>query len=112
MRYVSVGYSSRSHSICAYLSYLIQINSFLTSTFSSLRTSIQNDIGSVNNVISGFINTINKIPGVNVNAPSISVPSLDSLQNVTLPSDFTTALQNLNNSLPTISQLKSTIEDM
>lgn len=47
-----------------------------------------------------------------ISIPNITVPSLDSLQNVQLPSDFTTALQNLNNSLPTIADLKNKIEDM
>lgn len=51
---------------------------------------------------------ITKIPGVK----GISVPDLSALQNVTLPQDFTDALTNLNNSLPTLSDLKDKVNDM
>ena len=91
----------------------VQINSFLSSTFNSIRTSIQNDLSTLNSAIQGFVKTYNDVPLLpNINIPNISVPSLSSLQNVTLPSDFTTALQKLNDSLPTIAELKNGIEDM
>ncbi|GJE97726.1 Plasma membrane fusion protein [Phanerochaete sordida] len=90
-----------------------EFNSFLTSTFSTIRTAIQNDIQAANSVITTAINAINKVnPFGNISAPQISVPSLDSLQNVTLPSDFQDALEKLNSSLPTISDLKSKIDDL
>ncbi|THH13147.1 hypothetical protein EW146_g7040 [Bondarzewia mesenterica] len=70
-----------------------EISNLITNTFNSLRTSIQNDISSANSVISSAVNAINKVnPFGNISAPQISVPSLDSLQNVTLPTDFQDAL--------------------
>lgn len=87
-----------------------QVNSFLTSLFGGLRTSIQSDVSTANSAITTAINAINKInPFGNISVPQISVPSLTALQNVTLPSDIETALTNLNASLPTISQLKDTV---
>lgn len=47
---------------------------------------------------------------VYIDVREISIPSLDALSNVTLPSDFTTALQNLNNPLPTVSDLKDKVD--
>ncbi|KAF7971606.1 hypothetical protein HWV62_20698 [Athelia sp. TMB] len=93
------------------IGFVSEINSFLSSTFSSLRTSIQNDVSTANSAITTAINAINKVnPFGNISAPQISIPSLDALSNVTLPSDFTTALQNLNNSLPTVSDLKDKVD--
>ncbi len=66
----------------------------------------------INNVVKSVVDTANKIPGINITPPQISTPSLSALDNVQLPSDFTSALQNLNNSLPTIADLKNKIEDM
>ncbi|KZP22041.1 hypothetical protein FIBSPDRAFT_859893, partial [Athelia psychrophila] len=93
------------------IGFVSEINSFLTSTFGTIRTSIQSDVGTANSAITTAINAINKVnPFGNINVPQISIPSLDALSNVTLPTDFTTALQNLNNSLPTVSDLKDKVD--
>lgn len=88
-----------------------QINSFLSTTFSGIRTSIQSDVSSANSAISSAISAINKVnPFGNISVPQLSVPSLDALQNVTLPTDFEDALNKLNASLPTVSDLKDKID--
>ncbi|KAH9995661.1 hypothetical protein BJV74DRAFT_976241 [Russula compacta] len=90
-----------------------EINSFLTNTFNSLRTSIQSDVASANSAVQTAINGINKVnPFGNITVPQFSIPSLDALQNVTLPTDFTNALTTLNASLPSVSVLKNTINDL
>ncbi|KAF9478798.1 hypothetical protein BDN70DRAFT_993907 [Pholiota conissans] len=90
-----------------------EINTVLQSVTASLRTSIQNDVASANSVITNFINTINKAnPFGNITPPQISIPSLDSLQNVTLPSSFQDALTNLNNSIPSVADIKDKIESV
>ena len=83
------------------------MSTFIQSTLSSLRTSIQSDIASVNSAIQTAVNGINKInPFADITAPQFSVPSLDSLQNVTIPDNFTQALINLNSSIPSPAQIK------
>jgi hypothetical protein len=90
-----------------------EINSFLTSTFSSLRTSIQNDVTTANSAVKTAIDGINKVnPFGNITAPQLSIPSLDALQNVTLPTDFLNALTSLNASLPSVSVLKHTVDNL
>ena len=90
-----------------------QINTVLQSVTSSLRTSIQSDIASANSVIQNAINGINKVnPFGNINAPQIAVPSLDALQNVTLPASFQDALTSLNASIPSVADLKGALESM
>jgi hypothetical protein len=80
---------------------------------SGLRTSIQNDISNANSVITTAINAINKVnPFGKINPPQITVPSLDALQNVTLPASFEQALTSLNNTLPTFNDLKQKIESV
>ncbi|KAH9957433.1 hypothetical protein BC827DRAFT_1363124 [Russula dissimulans] len=90
-----------------------EINTFLTNTFNSLRTSIQNDVSAANSAVQTAINGINKVnPFGNIQAPQFSIPSLDALQNVTLPTDFQDALTSLNASLPTVKVLKDTIDNL
>ncbi|KAI0303569.1 hypothetical protein B0F90DRAFT_1626461 [Multifurca ochricompacta] len=90
-----------------------EINTFLTNTFSSLRTSIQNDVTTANSAIQTAIDGINKVnPFGNIKAPQFSIPSLDSLQNVTLPTDFQDALTKLNASIPSVSVLKDTVNNL
>ncbi|CAL1706675.1 unnamed protein product [Somion occarium] len=83
------------------------------STFSGLRTSIQNDVAAANSAIKTVVDAVNKVnPFSDISVPQINVPSLDGLQNVSLPSDFQDALIKLNNSLPTIAELKDKVESI
>jgi len=70
-------------------------------------------VATANSAIQTAINGVNKVnPFGNINAPQLSIPSLNALQNVTLPTDFQDALTKLNASLPSVSVLKHTINDM
>lgn len=78
-----------------------------------MRTSIQSDVATANSAIQSAVNAVNKInPFGNINIPQLSIPSLDSLQNVTLPTDFEDALVKLNASLPTLADLKADLDNM
>ncbi|KZT41537.1 hypothetical protein SISSUDRAFT_1000423 [Sistotremastrum suecicum HHB10207 ss-3] len=91
-----------------------EISNAIQSTLSALRTSIQNDISSANSLINSTVDGINKILpfGKTITPPQISIPSLDALQNFTLPTDFETALTNLNNSIPSLDSLRQSIESV
>ncbi|KAF9452753.1 hypothetical protein P691DRAFT_803477 [Macrolepiota fuliginosa MF-IS2] len=90
-----------------------EVNSLLQTATSSLKTGIQNDIQSANSAIQSFIDGVNKInPFSDIQAPQISVPSLDGLTNISLPSSFEDALTNLNSSLPTVADLKDKVESI
>lgn len=67
----------------------------------------------MNSAIQSIVNKVNdlKVFG-NITAPQLSIPALSSLENVTLPNDFQEALVKLNDSLPTLSTLKSDLDDM
>lgn len=85
----------------------------MNSAASSLRTGIQNDISNANSVISSAVAAVNKVnPFGHITAPQITVPSLDGLQNVTLPSSFQDTLVQLNNSIPSVHDLKQTINNL
>ena len=78
---------------------------------STIGTSIQNDVNSANSAIQSAVSAVNKVnPLGKINVPQLSIPSLAALQNVTLPTDFETALTQLNASLPTSSDLKDKID--
>lgn len=56
------------------------------------------------------INKVTSIVNVNLNVPQFSIPSLNSLANVTLPTDFEDALIKLNSSIPTLDQLRDGLD--
>lgn len=59
------------------------------------------------------MSAFNKVnPFGDISIPQFSIPSLDALQNVTLPTTFQDALVSLNNSLPTLDQLKQEVENL
>ncbi|KAG6817485.1 hypothetical protein H0H87_008110 [Tephrocybe sp. NHM501043] len=90
-----------------------ELNTLVKGAAEGLRTSIQNDISSANNVIKSAIDAINKVnPFGDITVPDIPVPNLDALANVTLPDSFTQALTNLNNSIPTVAELKDKVESI
>ncbi|KIJ49473.1 hypothetical protein M422DRAFT_246559 [Sphaerobolus stellatus SS14] len=90
-----------------------ELQSFVTSTLGGIRTSIQNDVTSANSAITTIVNGVNKVnPFSPITAPQLNVPSLDSLNNVTLPTDFEQALLKLNASIPSLSELRSAIDDI
>ena len=67
----------------------------------------------MNNAIKTAIDGINKVnPFADITAPQFSVPSLDGLQNVTIPNDFTQALIKLNSSIPSPEQIKEKLNAM
>ncbi|KAG5641513.1 hypothetical protein DXG03_004829 [Asterophora parasitica] len=90
-----------------------ELNKVVTTVATGLRNSIQKDIEGANSVISKAIEVINRInPLGNIPTPSISVPNLDGLENVSLPDSFQQGLTNLNRSLPTVAELKNKIESI
>lgn len=93
----------------------LQITNFLQSTISGLKTSIQGDIQSANNAIASAVNAINsvtKIVNVQLNVPQFSIPALSGLDNITIPTDLQDALTKLNATLPTLAQLRDTVDNM
>ncbi|CAA7261757.1 unnamed protein product [Cyclocybe aegerita] len=90
-----------------------EVNQLVQTVTTALRTNIQNDIASANNVIRSAIDAINRVnPFDDITPPQIPVPNLDGLQNVSLPAAFEQALTNLNASLPSVAQLKDKVEDV
>ncbi|KAF9529255.1 hypothetical protein CPB83DRAFT_765437, partial [Crepidotus variabilis] len=88
-----------------------ELNQVVQSVASGLRTSIQNDIASANNIIKTAIDGINKVnPFGDIKAPQINVPSLDGLSNISLPSSIQDSLTKLNSSIPSVADLKAKVE--
>ncbi|KAG1752838.1 hypothetical protein EDB19DRAFT_1670083 [Suillus lakei] len=90
-----------------------EITSFLQSTLNTVVSGLKNDATSLNSAITTIVNELNSVnPFGNVNAPQFDVSSLDSLSSITIPTDFENALVQLNNSLPTVSSIKNSIESL
>lgn len=92
---------------------LVQLSSFVTSSLNGIRSAIQDEVSAANSAIQAAVNGINKInPFGDISVPQFSIPELSSLENVTLPTDFENTLISLNNSLPSLSQLKDGLESV
>jgi hypothetical protein len=90
-----------------------EITAFLQSTLNTIVSGLQNDATSLNSAITTIVNELNKVnPFGNINAPQFNVSSLASLSSITIPTDFENALIQLNNSLPTVSSIKNSIESL
>ncbi|WWD06927.1 hypothetical protein V865_005024 [Kwoniella europaea PYCC6329] len=87
----------------------------ITSALNKIREEIQEDISSANNIIQSAVSGINSVTSlvnVNLSVPEFSVPSLDFLANVTIPTGFEDSLIKLNGSLPTMIELKDKMSDL
>ncbi|KAF9227184.1 hypothetical protein BS17DRAFT_806416 [Gyrodon lividus] len=90
-----------------------EITSFLQNTLNSIVSGLKNDATSLNSAIQSVVDSLNKLnPFGNIQAPQFDVSSLDALSNITIPTDFENALVQLNNSLPTVSSIKNSIQDL
>ncbi|WWC91031.1 uncharacterized protein L201_005971 [Kwoniella dendrophila CBS 6074] len=85
------------------------ITDAITNSLDSIRENIQSDIAGANKIIQSAVNGINHVTSlinVNLSVPEFSIPSLDFLANVTVPTGFEDSLIKLNSSLPTMIELK------
>lgn len=95
--------------------YATKVSDFVNTSLASIRTNIQNDVAGANKVIQAAVSAINKVTSivnVNLDVPQFTIPSLDALANVTLPTGFEDALTKLNSSLPTLDQLRDKLDTM
>ncbi|KAE8226102.1 hypothetical protein CF319_g1249 [Tilletia indica] len=77
-----------------------------------MKSAVQVAVSSVNTVISSAlvgVNDVLHIVGKSVSAPQIVIPDLTALDNVRLPTFFEDGLIALNNSIPTLDQVKDKI---
>lgn len=87
----------------------------ITLALSSLRTEIQQDIQTANNAIASAvkaINTVTSLVNVNLNVPQFDIPSLDGLANIQIPTTFQDQLRNLNSTLPTLEELRDSLDQV
>ncbi|WWC72883.1 uncharacterized protein I206_106847 [Kwoniella pini CBS 10737] len=87
----------------------------ITTSLNKIRDEIQSDISSANNLIQSAVSGINSVTSlvnVNLSVPEFSIPSLDFLANVTVPTTFEDSLIKLNSSLPTLNELKNKMNEI
>ncbi|KAN0065230.1 plasma membrane fusion protein prm1 [Thecaphora frezii] len=78
-----------------------------------IRAAIQASIEGANSLLSSTVSGINAIVSVfgqHVTAPTIEVPSLDALNNITLPHAIEDSLLQINSSLPTLDDLRQKMD--
>ena len=89
---------------------------FITSALNGVRTNIQNDIGTANSAIQSAVSGINKlIPSflnLQLTVPQFSIPSLDGLQNVQLPTTIQDGLTQLNATIPSLDDIRQALDNL
>ncbi|GAA5951636.1 hypothetical protein JCM3765_005989 [Sporobolomyces pararoseus] len=85
---------------------------FVTEAISKVRDGIQSAIGGVNTGLEKTIGLIDKIPGVDIDVPTINIPELTALENVTIPSTVVDALTELNTSIPTLDEFRAKMNSL
>ncbi|KAJ7646929.1 plasma membrane fusion protein PRM1 [Roridomyces roridus] len=85
-----------------------ELNVVVGAAASGIRTAIQDTVSGADKILQDAASVVSKF-GVNIN-PSIPVPDLSALENVTLPQSFTDAINNLNSTIPTFTELKQLID--
>ncbi|KAG8885917.1 plasma membrane fusion protein prm1 [Tulasnella sp. 331] len=93
-----------------------EISTAVTASLNALRTAIQSDISAANGIVQDAVSGINKlIPSflkLTLTVPQITIPSLSGLQNVTIPDTFQNALTSLNSSLPTLADVRDSLDSL
>ncbi|GAA6037619.1 hypothetical protein JCM8097_006146 [Rhodosporidiobolus ruineniae] len=91
---------------------LEEAQEFIQDAIGGVRTAIQDSIQGIETALNKTVELIDKIPGVDISLPSLDVPELSALENVTLPTTLVDALTSLNSSIPTYEQLKEQLDTM
>ncbi|KAK4047488.1 plasma membrane fusion protein prm1 [Microbotryomycetes sp. JL201] len=87
-----------------------EVDDFVTRAFQGVRSGLQDAVQGINSGLDSTLGLIERIPGVDFDIPQIDVPDLAALENVTLPHSIIDGLESLNNSIPTLEELKATID--
>ncbi|KAJ7065196.1 hypothetical protein C8F01DRAFT_733724 [Mycena amicta] len=85
-----------------------ELNVVVQAAAGGIRTAIQDAFGAANSALQDVASVASKI-GISV--PTLTVPDLSSLENVTLPQSFTDSLTALNNTLPSFDDLKQVVDE-
>lgn len=91
------------------------INQAVTAAAQGIRAAIQESVEGINALLSTAVGGINDVVGVfgqHVTPPHIAVPNLAALENITLPHEIQDGLIKLNATLPTLQQLKQTMNTL
>ncbi|GAA5872068.1 hypothetical protein JCM16303_000966 [Sporobolomyces ruberrimus] len=99
-------------SLTLLVSAIEEAQDFVTNALSTVRTGIQTAIEGVNDGLENSIGLIDKIPGVDVDVPTIDIPQLSALENVTIPSTVIDALTDLNSSIPTLDEFRASMNSL
>ncbi|TXT09106.1 hypothetical protein VHUM_02580 [Vanrija humicola] len=89
------------------------ISNAVTASLDAIRTSIQDDIATFNDLIQKAVAGVNKVVsvfGTSISIPAIEIPSLRFLHNVTIPTTFEDSLIKLNQSLPTLDEVRGLLD--
>ncbi|KAI9636910.1 plasma membrane fusion protein PRM1 [Dioszegia hungarica] len=91
------------------------ISDGVTSSLNAARSNIQNDIASANRFIQEAatkLNSATSLISVNISIPQFSIPSLSSLQDVKVSTDFQDSLVRLNATIPSLTALREKLNTL
>lgn len=93
----------------------VQLGDEVVKILNSTIPAIGDDIASVTSTFetdfNSFMNSLKSIPFANINPPTLNLDTdIEKLKNLTMPTDISTGLQDLNNSIPTFADVQNFTE--
>ncbi|KAK4700564.1 hypothetical protein P7C70_g5681, partial [Phenoliferia sp. Uapishka_3] len=85
---------------------------FITSAFQDVRSEILVAITGINEGLNSSVALIDRLPGVDLKAPQITMPTLSALNNVTLPTGIVDSLTSLNSTIPTLAEFRASLDSI
>lgn len=102
-------------SLALLISAVDALSGAVNDTARAISTSIQGSINAINASLRASLGSLNdfaKIFNKSFTVPQVPMPNLSALQNIQLPNEIDGGLRKLNNSLPTLNDLKEKIDDL
>lgn len=91
-----------------------KIADYINGTLDKIFDNVSGDIDKFESNLKKVTDTLNKIPGFFDNKnliPTLSLPSLDGLKNINIPSEFDATLQDIRDHIPTFDDVRKAADD-
>ncbi|BFZ59291.1 plasma membrane fusion protein prm1 [Saitoella coloradoensis] len=91
------------------------IGDWLNSTLATIESGIDSTVDGLNDDLNGIaskIETALKFFDISVDIPTVDIPELSELKNLSIPSSYDTELQKLNSSIPSLEEVKNKTDEV
>ncbi|KAI5846507.1 hypothetical protein DFP73DRAFT_476069 [Morchella snyderi] len=91
-----------------------KIADFINGTLDKVLDGINGDVEKFEGAYNKVVDTINNMPvflGMDINIPTLDIPSLDGLKGINIPDEFDSALNSIRDNIPTFDEVKEAADN-